>query len=99
MFNGDKRKLLFFKSRSSVMMPSEIMVNELNCKFQINVFPCTLSRSVSRHTCTGSPILQISFFVHVNYMPPPPPEISFFAINTFVSYPEVRGTADTYGGA
>ena len=27
MFNGDKRKLLFFKSRSSVMMPSEIMVN------------------------------------------------------------------------
>ena len=27
MFNGDKSKLLFFKSRSSVMMPSEIMVN------------------------------------------------------------------------
>ena len=30
MFNGDKSKLLFFKGRSSVMMPSEIMVNELN---------------------------------------------------------------------
>ena len=27
MFNGDKSKLLFFKGRSSVMMPSEIMVN------------------------------------------------------------------------
>ena len=27
MFNGDKNKLLFFKGRSSVMMPSEIMVN------------------------------------------------------------------------
>ena len=27
MFNGDKSKLLFFKGRSSVMIPSEIMVN------------------------------------------------------------------------
>ena len=27
MFNGDKSKLLFFKGRSYVMMPSEIMVN------------------------------------------------------------------------
>ena len=27
MFNGDKSTLLFFKGRSSVMMPSEIMVN------------------------------------------------------------------------
>ena len=27
MFNGDKSKLLFFKGRSSVMMPSENMVN------------------------------------------------------------------------
>ena len=27
MFNGDKSKLLFFKGRSSVMMPSEIKVN------------------------------------------------------------------------
>ena len=27
MLNGDKSKLLFFKGRSSVMMPSEIMVN------------------------------------------------------------------------
>ena len=27
MFNGDKSKLLFFKGSSSVMMPSEIMVN------------------------------------------------------------------------
>ena len=27
MFNGDKSKLLFFKGRSSAMMPSEIMVN------------------------------------------------------------------------
>ena len=27
MFNGDKSKLLLFKGRSSVMMPSEIMVN------------------------------------------------------------------------
>ena len=27
MFNGNKSKLLFFKGRSSVMMPSEIMVN------------------------------------------------------------------------
>ena len=27
MFNGDKSKPLFFKSRSSVMMPSEILVN------------------------------------------------------------------------
>ena len=27
MFNGDKSKLLLFKGRSSVIMPSEIMVN------------------------------------------------------------------------
>ena len=27
MFNGDKSKLLFFNGRSSVMMPSENMVN------------------------------------------------------------------------
>ena len=27
MFNGDKSKLLFYKGRSSVMMPSEIMAN------------------------------------------------------------------------
>ena len=27
LFNGDKSKMLFFKGRSSVMMPSKIMVN------------------------------------------------------------------------